>query len=70
VRVDGTVVTMPEEVQRAQFMDVLCQRYGGYPWPGTLLQQPAIPFLRWQRLLSEAAPQETPDLADIPMTAL
>lgn len=78
IRADGSVVTMPPELQRAQFFDTLCSRYGSFPWPGTLLEQPAIPFLRWQRVLAEASPEASQGtygggadpLADIPMTAL
>lgn len=75
VRADGSAVTMPAELQRARVVDAWCQRYSCLPWPGSLMEQPAIPFLRWQNVLasveqSAAARVEAPGFADIPMVAL
>jgi hypothetical protein len=66
-------VTTPEALDRAQALDGWCQRYGVLPWPGSLMEQPAVAFLRWQALLGLAgqqAAQEPDPLAGIRMVAL
>lgn len=69
----------PAELARAQALDDWCQRYGTLPWPGSVLEQPAIPWLRWHAVLAlgvsdDAAttsrvPADDP-LAGLPMFAL
>lgn len=76
VRADGSIVEMPPTLQRAQALDSWCQRYGCLPWPGSLMEQPAIPFLHWQNVLAagaqeQASPQSADSLiASIPMVTL
>lgn len=38
----------------------LCERYGTLPWPGSMLEQPAIPFLRMHNILALGASESTP----------
>lgn len=41
-------------------MAALCERYGTLPWPGSMLEQPAIPFLRMHNILALGASESTP----------
>lgn len=77
VRADGSVVAMPAALERARALDSWCQRYGTLPWPGSLMDQPAIPFLRWQNILAAATPRTAREegsleqgFSDLPMVAL
>lgn len=66
---------MPPELARALALDSWCKAYGALPWPGSIYQQPAIPFLKWQSVLTlgsaEQAPRVPADpLAELPMELL
>ena len=60
----------PPELTQAEMVAAMCQRFHVLPWPGSLLEQPAIAFLQWQSILnagsttaSTAAPEDA--LADL-----
>lgn len=46
------MVTKPAELANAQAIHAMAETYHALPWPGSLLEQPAIAFLRIQNLIA------------------
>lgn len=67
---------MPAELVQAQAIDGWCRAYGALPFPGSLLEQPALWWLRHQAILAlgndgEGVSRPAYDpLAALPMEAL
>lgn len=45
----------PAELAQAQMVSALAEKYGALPWPGSLLEQPAVAFLLMHSILALGA---------------